>query len=226
MDLNFDIRTSDSPFVEMLWRTHSDYAGSFTSQADNHWEMVITTYQGKTTIAIRGPETVATTADYPAEAAFFGIVFKHGTFMPYLPAVNLIDRNDEILPAATGNNFWLQGATWEIPTFENADTFVERLIGQELIVCEPVVGAVLANRPLEMSPRTVQRRFLRATGLTQGTFVQIGRALQAVEFLERGLSIADAVFQAGYADQPHLTRSLQRFMGQTPGQILRENEAE
>jgi AraC-like DNA-binding protein len=165
---------------------------------------------------------VATTADFPAEAEFFGIVFKHGTFMPHLPAVHLLDRNDEVLPVATGSRFWLQGATWQIPDFENADTFVARLIHQELVVREPVVEAVLANRPLEISPRTVQRRFLRATGLTHGTFAQIERAQQAVNLLERGLSIADAVYQAGYADQPHLTRSLRRFMGQTPAQILRK----
>lgn len=226
MALNFDTKASDSPLVEWVWRTHSDYTGSFISTAANHWEMVITTYQGKTMIAVRGPETVATPAEYPAEAEFFGIVFKHATYMPHLPAVNLIDRNDEVLPTATGNKFWMQGATWEIPSFENADTFVARLIHQELIVREPVVEAVLASRPIEMSPRTVQRRFLRATGLTHGTFVQIDRAQQAVGLLEQGLPIADAVYQAGYADQPHLTRSLRRFMGQTPAQILRTNASE
>ena len=32
-----------------------------------------------------------------------------------------------------------------------------------------------------------------------------------------------APYHAGYADQPHLTRSLKRFIGQTPAQILRSN---
>jgi hypothetical protein len=35
-------------------------------------------------------------------------------------------------------------------------------------------------------------------------------------------SILDTVDLAGYADQPHLTGSLKRYMGQTPAQILRE----
>jgi hypothetical protein len=226
MSFNFEYRLSDSPFVEWIWQTQSDYAGSFMSTAENHWEIVVTTHQGKTAITIRGPETVATTAEFPAEAEFFGIVFKHGTFMPHLPAVNLLDRNDEVLPVATGNAFWLHGATWEIPSFENADTFVARLAREEIVVPEPVVEAVLENRPLDMSQRTVQRRFLRATGLTHGTFAQIERARQAVDLLDRGLSIADAVYQAGYADQPHLTRSLKRFFGRTPGQLLYPNEPE
>jgi AraC-like DNA-binding protein len=83
-----------------------------------------------------------------------------------------------------------------------------------------VVEAVLQNQPLDLSLRSVQRRFLRATGVTRGTFDQIERAKEAATLLEQGGSIADAVYYAGYADQPHLTRALKRFMGQTPGQIL------
>jgi AraC-like DNA-binding protein len=76
-----------------------------------------------------------------------------------------------------------------------------------------------------MSLRTVQRRFLRATGLTRGTFEQIKRAQQAATLLQKGISIADAIFQAGYTDQPHLTRSLKHFVGHTPGQILQPDSA-
>jgi AraC-like DNA-binding protein len=73
---------------------------------------------------------------------------------------------------------------------------------------------------------TCQRRFLRATGLTRGIVDQIERAHQAVALLEQGVSIADAYYHVGYADQPHLTRSLKRFIGQTPGQILRPGQSE
>jgi AraC-like DNA-binding protein len=226
MSFVFDIRGSDSPFVDWVWRTESHFADSFISTAENHSEIVITRYKGQTSVTLRGPETVATTAEFPAGAVYFGIVFKHGTFLPHFPAVNLLDRHDEYLPVAMGNAFWLKGATWEIPNFDNADTFIERLARQEIIVADPIVRDVLENRPLDMSVRTAQRRFLRATGLTVGTFAQIERAQQAVKLLGRGLSIADAVYYAGYADQPHLTRSLKRFFGQTPGQILQSEETE
>lgn len=226
MDFDFDERPSDSPLVEKVWRTQSEHRGSFVSTAENHWEMVVTTYQGKTTFTVRGPETKATPADYPAEAEFFGIVFKHGAFMPHLPLTKLLDRNDSTLPEAGSQSFWLHGSVWQFPDFDNADTFVARLVRQGLLVREPVVEAVLQNRPLDMSLRSVQRRFLQATGLTRGTFDQIERARQAVALLGQGLSIADAVYHAGYADQPHLTRSLKHFIGQTPAQILRADKAE
>ena len=33
--------------------------------------------------------------------------------------------------------------------------------------------------------------------------------------------IADVVFDAGYYDQPHLTRSLRELIGYTPGEVAR-----
>ena len=220
MSLIFDERLSDSPFVEKIWWAQSEDSGSFMSTAASHWEMVVTRYQDKTTFTVRGPETIATPADYSAGFEFFGIVFKPGIFMPHLSLIELLDRKDMNLPEATSKTFWLHGYAWQFPDYENADTFVARLVREGLLVREPVVEAVLQNRPLEMSLRSIQRRFLRATGLTRGTFEQIERARQAERLLKRGFSIAEAVYQAGYTDQPHLTRSLKQFIGQTPGQIL------
>jgi methylphosphotriester-DNA--protein-cysteine methyltransferase len=65
---------------------------------------------------------------------------------------------------------------------------------------------------------------LQATGLTLATIRQIKRARLAVTLLEQGVSILDAVNHAGYADQPHLTRSLKRYIGQTPAQIVRMSQ--
>lgn len=221
----FEAREPDSPFVEMIWRTQSESAGTFTSAAVSHWEMVIARHKGETTLTVRGPETIASLAPCPDDAEFFGIVFKHGVFMPHLPVCHLVNHAIN-LPVATNHSFWLYSALWEIPTYDNADVFIDKLLRQRLLVHEPVVDAVLQNRPLGMSLRTVQRRFLRATGLTHGTLEQIERARQAATLLAQGTSIADAIYQAGYADQPHLTRSLKRFMGQTPGQILCTNRVE
>jgi hypothetical protein len=222
---DFDSRPSDSPFVESVWRTQSEREGAFISTAETHWEMVVSRYKGELTITMRGPETKAKHAPFPKDAEFFGIVFKHGTFMPHLPVSTLVNE-DVSLPAAANDAFWLHSTAWELPNFENADDFINRLAHAEILVFDPVVTAVLENRPLDMSLRTVQRRFLRATGLTRGTFEQIKRAQQAAALLQKGTSIADAIFQAGYTDQPHLTRSLKRFVGHTPGQILQPGSNE
>ena len=46
-------------------------------------------------------------------------------------------------------------------------------------------------------------------------------AQRAVDLLERGVPAVQVVHLAGYADQPHLTRSLKRLVGQTPSRIAR-----
>lgn len=219
MDLVFDIRLSDSPIVDMIWHTHSEKSGNFTSTAECCWEMVITKYQGKTSLTIRGPETKATPANYPADMEFFGISFKLGTYIPQLPILNRLDRNDITLPEATNNAFWLNGSAWQFPEFENADIFVNRLVRDGLLIRDPVVEAVLQDRPVEMSPRAIQYRFVQATGLTYKTIQQIQRAKQAMTLLQQGIPILDTTYEMGYFDQPHLTRSLKRFAGQTPAQI-------
>ncbi|MEP7285584.1 MAG: helix-turn-helix domain-containing protein [Chloroflexota bacterium] len=221
-----DTRPSDAPFVEGIWRSQSEYAAPFISRASSHWEMVVKKYNGETSLTLRGPETKATRADHPADAEFFGIVFKLGTFIPHLPTIHRLDRNDITLPESTSKSFWLQGASWQIPDYDNADTFVYRLIRQGLLVHDPIVEAVLQGQPQALSIRSVRRRFLQATGLTHGPIFQIARAQQAVALLAQGVSILDTVDQAGYFDQPHLTRSLKHFMGETPAQIARVNQPE
>lgn len=73
----------------------------------------------------------------------------------------------------------------------------------------------------DLSARSLQRRFLRATGLTLGAHRQIERARLATHLLAEGLPILDVALRAGYFDQAHLTRSLRRWIGRTPGQVAR-----
>ena len=213
-------RRSNSPLVERVWRSHSQRGGSFISTAGSHWEIVVTKQAHSTVLTVRGPETRATPAICPPDADFMGITFKAGAFMPQFPARMVMDRHDLNLPRAGSRSFWLDSAAWEFPNFENADTFVARLVRAGLLQHDPLVDVALQEQPSLFSRRTIQRRFLQVTGLTYNRVFQIQRAHYATNLLEQGLSILDAVEQAGYADQPHLNRAFRRFIGQTPGQIV------
>jgi hypothetical protein len=221
MLLLFEDRPSDSPLVERVWQSRSVRAGRFASVAASHWEMVVTRVDGRTRMTVRGPETRATAADCPADGEWLGIRFKLGTFMPELSVARIIDRQDVDLPHVSTRSFWLDGATWEYPTYENAEVFVQRLAQRGVIGREPVVDGVLRGGRHELSTRSTQRRFLRATGLTYGAHRQIERARHAARSLTGGAAILDAVHDAGYFDQAHLTRSFKRLIGRTPGQIVR-----
>lgn len=214
----FEGRSSSSPLVTTTWQTHSEPVDSFISVAVSHWEMVVTLQGAEATLTVRGPETRATTAPVPTDAEFFGVQFSLGTFMPGLHLPNLVD-GALTLPPASGRSFWLDGSEWELPGPDNADVFVDRLVRAGLLVHDPVASAAVEDDVEALSTRAVERRVARATGLTRGAIRQIRRAEHAVELLGKGVPPLDVARQAGYADQPHLTRSLRRFVGQTPAQI-------
>jgi Helix-turn-helix domain len=214
----FERRSARSPLVELAYRTQSEPEDEFISVAESHWEMVVTRQNGGAQLTVRGPEPKARTASIPQEAEFFGVGFTHGTFMPVLPPGRLIDR--PLTLAGTGNgSFWFDGYRLELPTPENVDLFVERLVRLELLEHDRVAAAAVEGEAQGLSTRSVERRVSRATGLTRGLIRQIRRAGHAVELLSSGVSPLEVVHFAGYADQPHLTRSLKRLVGQTPSEI-------
>lgn len=225
MAFEFETRLFESPLVAWTWRTRSDHASgdAFISSAATQCEMVFTRLRGELYVHLRGPESKASRAPIPQDAEFFGITFTLGAFLAHLSTESLVDGGTN-LPLTAGNGsrrFWLNGAAWEVPTFDNADVFLNRLSRQGILTRDPVVDAALRGQQIGVSARTAQRRFLRAVGLTHGTVAQIERARHARTLLEAGIPILDVVEQAGYADQPHLTRALKHYVGYTPAQLIR-----
>ena len=227
MEFDFDTRPSDSPLVEAIWRSQTERGGSFISTAASLWEMVVTKQREKITLSIRGPETIASPAPIPeGYVEYVGIIFKHGVFMPHLPKQELVD-NALHLPESAKDSFQLlQSGSWQFPDFENADTFVNKLVRENLLMHDQVVEDVLRGQTKDLSLRSIQRRFLHVTGLTYKTIQQIERARQAMTLLQSGVPIPETAYQAGYYDQPHLTRSLKLFAGQTPAEILKSGQTE
>ena len=219
-------RPSDSPFVERIWCSHSEGTAPFLSIAVSRCELVVTKLHGKITMTVRGPETRATPlGDSPSDGEWFGILLKLGTFLPHLPTRSLLDTG-VTLPEATDNTFWLSGSAWEFPTSDNAEIFVRRLVHAGLLVRDPVIEAAFQGQIKDLTPRSVQYHFLQATGITQNMARQIERARSATLLLQQGVSISETILEAGYYDQPHLTRSLQRFIGQTPAELLHHSRPE
>ena len=144
-------RLSDSPFIEGVWRCHSERAGIFLSVACSHWEMVITRLQGKSIVTLRGPETKSTQVPCPAEGEWLAIRFKAGTFMPQLPVQRLMNNLGMNLPQVLQRAFLLNGRRWEFPTFEKAESFVKPLVSRGLVTRDPEVTAALRSEPTTVS---------------------------------------------------------------------------
>ena len=218
MSIVFEERSSDSPYIESVTRGRTVDHGAPIRPAEVHWHMVFVKHQGGQQLLVVGPWSEAGITEYGAGAEILWIKFKLGTFMPHLVTCNFLNA-EIVLPEARADAFWLKRSSWQFPDFENVETFVGRLGHEDVLMRDPLVDDVLQDHPSVMAPRTVRHRFLQATGLTQKHVQQYERAQRAVALLQQGMSIVDTVFEAGYYDQPHLTRALKRFIGYTPAQV-------
>jgi AraC-like DNA-binding protein len=223
MLIHFDAdRPSDSPFIERVWTCHSESGGPFLAVASTHWEFVVSRVAGETLFTLHGPETQPREVHCPADGEWFAIRFKAGTFMPGLPVSRLIDGNDVHLPPAFRNRFRLDGSAFEIPDFDNAEVFVDKLVRRGLLVRDAGVAAALAGEEDALHARTAQRHFLHATGMSHRALRQIDRARHATMLLRDGMAPGEVAAEAGYFDQAHLTRALRKLIGLTPGGIARD----
>jgi len=223
MNSLFEGRESDSPYIEAVWRGRagSDYAP--VCPASNRWHLLFLRQNGRVNVSVEGPLTKATPVTQAEGTEWFGVTFQPGTFLPSVPVRTLLDER-AILPLAANTSFELAGSSFQFPDYDTVETFVQRLVREDVLVADPVVKAVLAGHPPQMSLRTVRRHFLVATGLTYKVISQIERAKQAAALLEQGVSLLETAYQAGYADQSHMTRSLKHFIGHTPAHIAQRRK--
>jgi hypothetical protein len=222
MPLDNEDRPSDSPYVHRVWRSRASGVARMTSIATSNWELVFWSHEGRAHAAVRGPETAASSVEVPDGSESFGITFAHGTSMPHLPPARLVDSALES-PHATARRFVLRGDEWPVPSFDSAEQFVARLVREGVVVRDPLVDDIVAGGHPEVGARSAQRRVAAATGLTQGGIRQIERARRAAILLGDGVSPLDVVNRLGYYDQPHLARSLLRFIGRTATDLRRRD---
>ncbi|NKZ02703.1 helix-turn-helix domain-containing protein [Actinomadura latina] len=218
MELRFETRRSDSPWVDAVWTCTSEQVTEMTSVAGVRWGLVFWQQDGQAYTSVTGPETRTGTAPVPEGATFTGIDFAVGTSLRAVPTPALVDAGIE-LPDTTRRTFRLDGARWETPGPDDAEALVERLVRAGIVVGDPLVAEVLRGRRPDVSGRTVERRFRAATGLTRGAVRQIERARTAAGLLAAGETAADVVAKLGYFDEPHLARALRSYVGRTAGQL-------
>jgi hypothetical protein len=138
------------------------------------------------------------------------------------PPGGLADGQDCVLPRLPDGRILLGGRAWEVPRPQSVDVFIDRLERAGLLVVDPMIEELWHGGAVRGVPeRTAQSRFVRAVGLSRRTLQVIARARHAARRLRAGAAIADVFSEAGYYDQPHLTRSLRRLIGHTPVEVAR-----
>jgi AraC-like DNA-binding protein len=218
VDLRFETRRSDSPWVDTVWTCTSEQVTEMTSVAGVRWGLVFWEQAGRAHASVTGPETRTGTAPVPEGATFTGIDFAVGTSLRAVPTAALVDGGIG-LPDTTRRMFRLDGERWETPGPDDAEALVARLVRAGIVVRDQLVAELLQGHRPAVSERTVERRFRSATGLTRGAVRQIERARTAAELLAAGVRAADVVAKLDYFDEPHLARALRTYVGRTAKQL-------
>ena len=213
-------RPLDSPYVHSVSLMRFTAAGETLMQPDGLWDIAILKHGDDVHVLRTGLTTRSVVHQHDVDDEILVISFKPNTFMPLMPGE--VMRDEGVLMEKFGrHNFWIGTDVREIPTLENADTFVERLVRDEIIVSNDIVASIVEGQPKAMSERTMQRHFLRTTGLTYKHFTLVQRAQKAMALLRMGRPAVDVALALGFADQAHMINSLKSIMGQTPGEIAR-----
>jgi hypothetical protein len=222
MGLSNDVVSGATRSLKRIWAAQCDSPTDFSSIAKVNPGIAFTRLGGTTTVHLRGPETTATTLSCPRDAEYFGGEFRLGAYMRPFPPGQLANLHDVVLPTLPDGRILLDQRAWEMPTPQNIDVFMDRLQRAGLFVFDPVVAALRHGDAVRnVSERTAQSRFIRAVGLSRRNLQVIERARHAARLLRAGSSIPDVIHDAGYYDQPHLTRALRRLIGHTPAVLAR-----
>lgn len=212
-------RSSDAPYVDSIWRGDADNDHTLMCPADGRWNLCFTRLNGQVEVSIEGPLTQAASITHVKGVDWLVIKFKLGAFLSCITTSDLLDGEIRLPEAASQQSFWLGGSCWQLPSFENADTFVDWLVREQIVQFDPVIDAALRDIPQSLSARSVRHHFLQTIGLRQSHVRNIERARDAMLRVNHGVPILDVVHELGYADQPHLTRSIRRYMGYSPSEV-------
>lgn len=212
----------DMPFVDSVAQITATTDQTFVAAPDGSWGIVIIKRASGTHVLLTGITTRPLTLDIREGDQITSLAFKPGWFMPH---TGLAANEAQTFQSLSGRSFWLNDSTsLEIPTFENAEAFIRRLQKEGWILQNEAVTAALEGSPKAMAQRTLQRHFLKTTGLTHNYLQQIYRANEAVALIKGGKSLPQVALEAGYADQPHMTRWLKHIIGSSPGDIAKQGK--
>ncbi len=222
MGLSSRIVSGHARSLVQVWTAECDSPTDFSSLASVNPGIGFARIGGVWAVHLRGPATKATTLSCPRDSEYFGADFRLGAYLPMFPPARLVNLQDAVLPTLPDGRILLDGRAWEMPSPQNIDVFIDRLERAGLLVFDPLIDELWHGVAVRSMPeRTAQSRFVRAVGLSRRKLHLIERAKHAVRLLRGGASIADVIADAGYYDQPQLTRELRQLIGHTPAEVAR-----
>src|SRR5262245_14965250 len=134
MGLTFNAVAGDLGLAHRVWSASCDAPTEFTSAVKACSMIAFARSGDRLTVHVRGPETRGTSLTCPEGCEFFGVELRLGAYLPLYPPSGLVDLNDALLPTLSGDRILLDNRAWEMPTEQNIDVFLERLVRAGLLV--------------------------------------------------------------------------------------------
>ncbi|HSD56416.1 MAG TPA: helix-turn-helix domain-containing protein [Candidatus Saccharimonadales bacterium] len=198
-----------SSFVDHYWHMIDVKNGDYPLYMTVKWGFVFSKFGNTYRIQLVGPRTTPTTAHFRDGEYFWSIVMNADVNLTGYAKKDLLNKVIE-LKTTDGQSFVLADKTLQIPQYSELDTFVERLIQENILYITPIAAA---------SQRDQQRKAKRFTGLTPKQIEQAARVERAIILMDGSYSLSWVATEAGFADQAHMNRDFRRLVGYSPAEI-------
>jgi AraC-like DNA-binding protein len=171
-----------------------------------------------TRLVVAGPATGPKLADVPAGQPTFGLRFRVGAAGAGLglPAAELLDLTVPI------EDLWGRDAARIEDDVAAKGLACLAAVVHARIESAPdaAVRAAAQGQPVGLGDRQLRRRFADAVGYGPKTLARILRFQRFLALARSNEPLAQLAFDAGYADQAHLTRECSRLSGLPPAALL------
>jgi AraC-like DNA-binding protein len=228
--------------IEAIWHSRSDRAGTYRVLPDGRCDLILryaSDAPNKIEAVLSGPASQFYDLDLQPGMAFVGARFKPG-HAPRFLGMSLAQMPPEGLrgPALMHALTWLQALTApavspEVLLARFGTCLAERAQEippppQKTLAIAAAFHVSAGRMALEdlarihrVSSRQLARNWRHLTGFSPKTYCMILQFQRALRLITKsGLSPAAAAYEAGYADQPHMTRAFHRFGGFSPARPL------
>jgi AraC-like DNA-binding protein len=214
-------RLADSPLVAKVRRARYTADAREMALPDGSWDLLFLRRGDGPLIAIQtGQIATPLAVEGRAGDEMLTIAFRPEVYMPRLPGRLTVGQGVP-RPVERDRCFRIDDERFEVPRFDNVEQLVAAMARKGLLERDPVVSRALQGARQRIDERSIQRHFAAVTGLGLKAFQQIARANEAAHLLRQGQSPSQVAAELAFSDQAHLSHSLKRLLGQTPGQIAK-----
>jgi AraC-like DNA-binding protein len=228
-------------FVESLWISESPVEAINRVLPDGCTDIILpTAEQGRGSFSgsyFVGPMTMAECVNIQPDTCLVGIRFRPGTLLKsnHLP----VSLRDQTIPVPLEYSSFLSSLQTRhrysaLNLIDDLEHWITHLAQDNEFIRDPEVDCVLEAlqdnpatplhsfyQSLNVSPRTIERRFLKMVGMTPKFFARVQRhlcAANALSITDNPLSLSALAQNLHYADQAHFIRDFTSLAGITPGE--------